>query len=304
MPAELRTLEGKLRKIREAKAALEAEALERTGDPDAVPDPKAQRNFTDPESRIMLSKPEGWIYGYNAQAVVDEAHQVSVATELTTDATDSRSLPGLTDQVEANTGRRPKRLLADAGYQSDENLAALDSRGIDAYVAVRREHHSAPPAPAPRGRIPKGLSRRERMARKLRTKAGRAHYARRKVIVEPRLRPDQGARRLPAVPPAGQTEGERRVAAGVCRPQPGQALPERPRWAGHPGLGPIGGPGRWQRGPRMGLMGTGGAPSDPSTRPAACYRPRPARGAPCARESAPGIAPHRRRARAISNAAS
>jgi hypothetical protein len=84
LPAELRTLEGKLRQIREAKAALEAEALERTGDPDAVPDPKAQRNFTDPESRIMLSKPDGFIYGYNAQAVVDEAHQVSVATDLGT----------------------------------------------------------------------------------------------------------------------------------------------------------------------------------------------------------------------------
>src|ERR1035437_5011747 len=149
LPPKLRTRDGKLRKIREAKAALEADARERTGDPDAVPDPKAQRNFTDPESRIMLSKPDGWIYGYNAQAVVDEAHQGIVATDLGTDATDTRQLPAMLDQVRANTGRHPRRLLADAGYQSDENLAALDSRGIDAYVAVRREHHSAPPAPAP-----------------------------------------------------------------------------------------------------------------------------------------------------------
>ena len=241
--------------------------------------------------------------GEVAQAVVDDTAQVIVAIDPGTDGTDTRQLPAMLDGVRANTGRYPKRLLADAGYASDENLAELDSRGIDAYVAVRRERHSAPPAPAPRGRIPKGLSRRERMARKLRTKAGRAHYARRKVIVEPRLRPDQGARRLPAVPPAGQTEGERRVAAGVCRPQPGQALPERPRWAGHRRLGPISGPGRWQDGPRMGLMGTNGAPSDPSTRPAACHRLRPARGALCARKSAPGITPRRRRTRAISNAA-
>src|SRR5664280_620319 len=168
-----------------AKATLEADARERTGEPHAVPDPKAQRNFTDPESRIMLSKLDGFIYGYNAQAVVDDTAQVIVATDLGTDAIDTRQLHAMLDQVRANTGRYPKRLLADAGYCSDENLAALDSRGIDAYVAVRRERHSAPPAPAPRGRIPKGLSRRERMARKLRTKAGRAHYARRKVIVEP-----------------------------------------------------------------------------------------------------------------------
>ena len=185
LPQALHTREGRLRAIRAAKAALEAEARERTGDPAAVPDPKAQRNFTDPESRIMLSRPDGWIYGYNAQAVVDEVAQVIVATDISTDATDTRLLPALLEGVRSNTGRYPRRLLADAGYQSEENLAALALRGIDAYVAVRREHHSAPPAGAPRGRIPKGLSARERMARKLRTKRGRAHYARRKVIVEP-----------------------------------------------------------------------------------------------------------------------
>lgn len=185
LPPALRTREGRLRAIRAAKAELEAEAKARTGDPDAVPDPKAQRNFSDPDSRIMLSKPDGFIYGYNAQAVVDEAHQVIVATELTTEATDTRSLPALVDQVEANTGHRPRRLLADAGYQSDENLAHLEMRGIDGYVAVRRDRHSTPPPAAPRGRIPKGLTPRQRMARKLATKRGRAHYARRKVIVEP-----------------------------------------------------------------------------------------------------------------------
>ena len=133
----------------------------------------------------MLSKPDGFVYGYSAQAVVDEAHQVIVATALTAEATDTGSLPDLVDQVERNTGRRPKRLLADAGYQSNDNLEHLEDQGIDAYVAVRRDKHSSPPPPAPRGRIPKDLSRRGRMARKLRTKKGRAHYGRRKVIVEP-----------------------------------------------------------------------------------------------------------------------
>jgi transposase len=185
LPEAVRTREGRLRAIRAARAEMEADARARTGKPDALPEPKAQRNFTDPDSRIMLSKPDGWIYGYNAGAIVDEAHQVIVATALTTDATDSRSLPDLVDQVEANTGRRPKRLLADAGYLSEENLRALDTRGIDGYIAVKRDRHGAPRAAAPKGRIPGSLTPRQRMARKLLTKRGRAHYARRKVIVEP-----------------------------------------------------------------------------------------------------------------------
>jgi len=199
LPEALRRPETRLARIREARAALEAEARERTGDPHALPDPRAQRSFTDPDSRIMLSKPDGWIYGHDAQAVVDEAHQVIVATSLETSTTDMGHLPALVDQVEANTGRRPRHLLADAGYQSDENLAHLEARGIDAYVAVRRDRHSVPPAAAPRGRPPKALSRRERMARKLRTKRGRARYARRKVIVEPvfgQLKQAQGFRRF------------------------------------------------------------------------------------------------------------
>jgi transposase len=185
LPKALRTREGRLRAIREARAVLEEEAREQSGDPDAVPEPKAQRNFTDPDSRIMPSKPDGWVQGYNAGAVVDEAHQVIVATELTADTTDTGSLPRLVDQVKTNTGRRPKRLLADAGYQSDDNLEHLERREIDAYIAVRRDQHATVPAPAPRGRIPKGLSRRGRMDRKLRTQSGHDHYRRRKFIVEP-----------------------------------------------------------------------------------------------------------------------
>ena len=185
LPPELRRRETRLARIREAKAALEAEARERTGNPDAVPDAKAQRNFSDPESRIMLSKPDGWIYGYNPQIAVDDGHQVIVATTLSADPTDTAALPALVDQIETNTGRRPKKLLADAGYASDDNLAHLEERGIDAYVATRRDRHGAKAPVAPRGRIPARLSRRERMARKLTTKRGKAEYRRRKAIVEP-----------------------------------------------------------------------------------------------------------------------
>jgi len=186
LPPELRRRETRLARIREAKAALEAEARERTGHPDAVPEPRAQRNFSDPDSRIMLSRPDGWIYGYNAQIAVDDAHQVIVATTISADPTDTAALPALVDGIETNTGRRPRKVLADAGYASDDNLAHLEARGIDAYVAVRRDRHGAkaPEAP-PRGRIPAGLSRRGRMARKLATKRGRAEYRRRKAIVEP-----------------------------------------------------------------------------------------------------------------------
>lgn len=199
LPPELRTREGRLRAIREARAALEEEAQERTGDPDAVPEPKAQRNFTDPESRIMRSRPDGWVQGYNAGAVVDAEHQVIVATTITADTTDTGALPALVDGVEANTGSRPKRLLADAGYGSDDNLAHLAGKGIDAYVAVRRDKHSQAPPPAPRGRIPKAATPRQRMARKLTTKKGRAEYARRKAIVEPvfgQIKEAQGFRRF------------------------------------------------------------------------------------------------------------
>ena len=185
LPAALRTREGRWRAIREARAALEEEARERSDDPEAVPEPRAQRNFTDPESRIMPSRPDGWVQGYNVQAVVDTGHQVIVATSVETSTTDTGSLPALTDQVEANTGRRPRRLLADAGYQSDDNLEHLAQRGIDAYVAVRRDRHSAPRPAAPRGRIPTATTARDRMARKLTTKAGRTEYARRKTSVEP-----------------------------------------------------------------------------------------------------------------------
>jgi len=133
----------------------------------------------------MRSRTEGFVQAYNAGAVVDEKAQVIVATTLSADPTDSRSLPALVDAVEANTGRHPKRVLADAGYCSAENINHLKSAGIDGYIATGRESHGPSSSSSPRGRIPSGLTPTQRMARKLSTKAGRAHYARRKAIVEP-----------------------------------------------------------------------------------------------------------------------
>lgn len=160
-------------------ASAEAAAVE------ARPKPKAQRNFTDPDSRIMKTSDRSFHQCYNAQAVVDEDSQIIVASDLTNQAADCPHLPGLLDQVEANLGCRPDQLLADAGYFSEDNVAHCDDVGVDSLIATGRFKHNEPPVPAPRGPIPKDATVKQRMARKLRTKAGQASYARRKAIVEP-----------------------------------------------------------------------------------------------------------------------
>jgi len=238
LPLELRTREGRLARIREAKAALERAARERTGRADALPEARAQRNFTDPESAIMRSSADGWVQAYNVQAAVDATAQVIVATGVSADATDTRALPAMVDAIEANTGRRPRRLLADAGYHSDANLAALAERSIDAYIAARRERHGEPAPAPPRGRIPAALSARERMARKLRTKKGRAHYARRKAIVEPvfgQIKEARGFRRF-SLRGLEQVRAEWQLVAAVhnlgklfTSGRASRVLPNRPR---------------------------------------------------------------------------
>lgn len=218
LPEHLRTKQGRLEAIRKAKADLEQEAAdkaaeaarakqrkkaERRGeDPDsdevidrceqaaaeasarAVPKHKAQRNFTDPASRIMKTSDGSFHQCYNAQAVVDEAHQVIVATGLTAQAVDAPHLPALLHATIANVGM-PARFLADAGYWSDPNYQVLLDANVDGYVATGRLKHNEEVPAAPRGPIPKNATPKQRMARKLRTKTGRAVYARRKVIPEP-----------------------------------------------------------------------------------------------------------------------
>ena len=208
LPDELSRRESRLLKIREAKAALEQQARDKAaaeaaireaeGKPpakiapqDAVPDPQAQRNFTDPESKIMKTSSKGWDQCGNAQAVVNE-NQIIVAAAVTDQANDVRQVQPMLDQTIANINQAGvtdniKAFTADAGYFSEANVEVLKqhSRVDEAYIATGRLKHHERVAPAPTGRIPAGLSVKEKMARKIRTKKGRAEYARRKAIAEP-----------------------------------------------------------------------------------------------------------------------
>jgi transposase len=189
-------------KIREAKAALEAEAQaaaeakakaaaeaeeERAKEgrkkpgkpaapPSTEPDPKAQMNFTDPESSIMKSK-DGFVQAYNAQAAVDATAQVIVAHGLDAKGSDQHQLVAMVDAIEANLGQKPTQLSADAGYCSDPNLEALETRSIDGYVATGRAKHPA----SGKGASPRIAAMRERI------KAGghESPYRLRKQLPEP-----------------------------------------------------------------------------------------------------------------------
>jgi len=212
LPAELQTREGRLAKMREAKAAMEAEAAERAaaeaaekarqaGKTDdeieaaadeaagsATPRPKAQRSFTDPDARMMKTN-RGFGYAYNAQAAADEFSQVILASYVTQAPTDINQLLVMLERINlalAATGlRQPKRTLADAGYCSTANIDQAADHDHDLLVATGRLKHNEQVPTAPRGRIPNNATSRQRMARRLRTKQGRADYARRKAIIEP-----------------------------------------------------------------------------------------------------------------------
>lgn len=199
LPAELRFREQRLKKIQEAKQALEAEAREQaalaadpvTGKPGTVAavavKPKAQRNFTDPDSRIMKDgATKAFVQAFNGQVAVDSKHQIIVAAGVTQECNDKHQVEPMVERMKANLGGLcPKKMSLDNGYYSDENVEFLRGAGIDAYVATGRLKHGEAPPPAPRGRIPKGLTIKERMARKLRTIKGRCTYAQRKAIAEP-----------------------------------------------------------------------------------------------------------------------
>jgi hypothetical protein len=130
----------------EAEARRQAEGRRKAGKPAAPPsekpDPKAQKNFTDPESRIMKTK-DGFIEGYNAQAAVDATAQVIVAHGLDARQSDQHQLAPIADAIKAHLGKKPTQVSADAGYCSDANLAAMEEREIDAYIAPGRAKHTA-----------------------------------------------------------------------------------------------------------------------------------------------------------------
>jgi len=178
-PDWMASKEARLAKIRAAKAALEAEAKAAGKD---TPADKAQRNFTDPESRIQKTK-DGFIQGYNAQAAVDHANQIIVACDVGPSSADNPQLVPMVDQIAANTGAVPNEVSADAGYIAEANLAALDARGVDAYIAPGRQRHgkSAPSA----GQPVTPETRVGRMVAKLRDGAWGSPYHLRKITVEP-----------------------------------------------------------------------------------------------------------------------
>jgi transposase len=204
MPPWIADKQKRLARIKEAKAALEAEAKAaaeeearrraeaekqriaegrkkngKTPAPaDEAPAAKAQKNFTDPESRVLLTK-DGYIQGYNAQAAVDSEAQIIVAHGLTQSMSDHAELIGLIDGIEANTGRKPKEASADSGYLSEANLAALDARGIVGYIATGRAKHPG------EGTRKVGGPLTQAMRRKLKRAGWRSRYRLRKQIVEP-----------------------------------------------------------------------------------------------------------------------
>lgn len=193
LPAELQRRETRLKRIREAKKAVEERARQKAeseGKPaeEAKPDGKAQYNFTDPESRIMKSN-EGFVQAYNAQIAVEPEFQLIVGQAVTQAPNDKEQVVPMVETIEAQSGQRPEEILADSGYCSEKNLEHLESpenpdRRIEAYIATGRQQHGQHPV-SPRGPLPKGATRVERMRRRLQTKAGEAIYAARKAIVEP-----------------------------------------------------------------------------------------------------------------------
>ena len=194
LPAELERRQTRLKKIKEAKRALQErarqQAAEEGHDPQQVkPRDKDQYNFTDPESRIMRGA-DGIVQAYNAQAAVEPDLQLIVGQTVTQAANDKEQLLPMVEVIEQQSGQRPEEILADSGYCSEKNLEALESaenpeRRIAGYIATERQKHGEHREPCPKGPLAKGATRVDRMRRKLKTKAGKTVYAARKAIVEP-----------------------------------------------------------------------------------------------------------------------
>lgn len=198
LPDWVRDKQGRLEKIREARARLEAEAQaqasqkgeeKKSGSPGrpkknepGTPKDSAQTNFTDPESRIMKSH-DGFIQGYNAQAVVDADSQVIVAQGLTNNASDAPQLAVMVAQIKQNTGRQARELSADAGYCSEDNLKELRRRHINGYIATGRQKHGQATASGER-KVKLGTYAYA-MWQKLRRGGHRSRYRLRKQTVEP-----------------------------------------------------------------------------------------------------------------------
>jgi primosomal protein N'' len=182
LPEELKFRETRLKKRREATKALEDRVRKETA---KQPKPKDQMNFTDAESRIMKDSTNGFIQGYNAQAAVEADSQVIVAAKVTTQSNDKKQLEPMLDEIHRNCETMPKELSADTGYFSEDNILYAQGKGIKTLIPPGKTRHSDAKPTAPRGRIPKHLSLKERMERLLRTVKGKRAYGKRKETVEP-----------------------------------------------------------------------------------------------------------------------
>jgi hypothetical protein len=189
LPAELARRETRLQRIREAKRALEERAREQAKSKDepeekAKPEDKMQYNFTDPESRILPGA-DGFVQAYNAQIAVEPDFQWIVGQRVTQAANDKQQLQPTLEAIRQQAGQTPQAVMTDSGYCSEANLQYLEKKKIEGFIATDRESYRDRQQPGPRGPLPQGATRVDRMRRKLQTKVGAAIYCRRKTVVEP-----------------------------------------------------------------------------------------------------------------------
>src|SRR3984885_14072492 len=189
LPEELQRRETRLRRIQEAKRALEERAKEEAkskGKPEEKAQPKAkmQYNFTDPESRIMPGA-DGFVQAYNTQIAVEPDFQWIVGQKVTQATNDKQQLVPTVKAVEEQAGQKPQVVLTDSGYCSEANLKYLEKKKIEGFIATDKESYRDRQQPGPRGPLPQGATRVDRMRRKLQTKVGAAIYSKRKTVVEP-----------------------------------------------------------------------------------------------------------------------
>jgi len=211
LPEELGRRASRLKRIQEAKKALETKAKaaahqaqkrreqENSANDDKpkrgrkhkaiseVPADNKQYNFTDPESGIMKTNNKGWDQCGNAQAAVDSEEQIILACDVTDESNDKQQFEPMVEQTQENVGedKKIKATSADSGYYSESNVKFAEDKNIDTYIATKRNKHSDSAPKVPRGRPPKDLTVQEKMARKLRTRKGREIYSKRKSVVEP-----------------------------------------------------------------------------------------------------------------------
>jgi len=196
LPAELERRENRLKAIREAKERLEREQAEEDGvsgrgktakkdgsrrplkRPNGVPEDKKQANFTDPESRIMGTPRTGFVQGYNGQIAVDAEASIVVANGVSQCAADSGELVPMVTQAADNVGRKPRKVLADMGYKSEDAFAQLEDMRVEAHVAVGKGETTGPASK-------KAGPATKKMHRRRQTKRSQELYRRRKVIAEP-----------------------------------------------------------------------------------------------------------------------